>query len=225
MNRFARRILGDAVPLALPRAADKVSERWWSLPPRIRLAVIAGAALLLVLAVGARIMLSPYGPPEQVLISRTYLAAGTVVEAADVEQARWPRDIVPATALTASELAEGALRLSAPVPRGGVLTADHLAGGGIAGLVPDGRVAVPLGSDVLPPLSQGTRFDLVTRDQHARGVVVARDAMTIADDGDVIWVAVAPTDGAAVAAAASGGMATIIPVVQPPHLAGMPSMP
>jgi Flp pilus assembly protein CpaB len=199
----------DGAPVALPPRLDRLSERWWAARPRTRAVMLACGAGLVLLVGLAHVAASPFGPPQTVLVATRDLPAGHPLSVADLRTTGWPRDLVPAGALSSRDpWPDRTLR--APLPAGAVATDRHLGDLGLADLLPDGRAGVPVARDLLPDLRVGTRVDLVGRDLHGQAVTLTADAFVVGDDGDTQWLAVAPRDAAAVAAAAAAGTLTTV---------------
>ncbi len=206
-ERLSRLLAGP--PIELPAALDRASERWWASPPRIRAGACIGLVVIVALTAAVRMLASPYGPPEQVMVAVSDLNVGDRLSPTDLRPMTWPRDLVPEAAARADALEPGTTVI-APVPAGSIITARHVAHAGIASLLSDERVAVPIATQLLPQITSGMRLDLIGR-EHDRAVTLARNAVVLAVEDDVSWVAVNPQEGASVAAAAAAG--TIVPVV------------
>ncbi len=194
----------------LPGGLDALSERWWALDPRGR-AVLFGIALACLVALaGARGLSAPYGEEREVLVATEDLPAGAVLEPGEgLRTARWPADLVPDGAtLDATGVLRGAL------PAGSVLTDAHRVTGGVGALAGEGRVAVPLPADALPPLAAGDRVQVVTADADGVGRTVTDAAEVLATDDTAVWLAVAPDAAGEVAAAGLRGTLTV--AVLPP---------
>lgn len=194
----------------LPPWADTMSERWWSLSPRVRAVVLAALAVAALALVGRGATRSPWGPPVAVLVAAGDVAAGSAIGPDDVRVARWPARLVPADALTGAPA--GALppdaRARWPVPAGSILTTRHL-GAGMAGLVGDGEAAVSVPRDGLPTLGVGDVVDVIASDLDGRGTRVAVGARVLASDGAFLWLAVPGDRVEAVAAAGAAGRITL----------------
>lgn len=201
----------DGPPPVLPAGLDRLSERWWSLRPRHRAIAIVLLAAVVVLVGPLRLAASPHGPPTTVLVATRDLPVGHDLTADDLRTATWPRDLVPDGATTQ---ARGTV--TGPLPRGAVATSAHLAppGSGVAAAVPEGRVAVTIPAELLPPLPAGASLDLVAPDPDGTPRVVATDATVVTDDGTLVWVALAPPEAPAVAAAAAREQ--IVAILRPP---------
>ncbi|MFA9432194.1 SAF domain-containing protein [Egicoccus sp. AB-alg2] len=196
----------DGTPAALPRSLDALSERWFRAGPRLRLALVV--ALLVLAATGyvARITTSPWGAPTPVLVAGADLAQGQDLRAQDVQRARWPADLVPSDAV----LDVSDARLATAVPAGTVLTARHLASGGVAGALADDQAAVAVPRELLPRIPAGSRVDLVGAASDGTANVLAGDVPVLRVDTDDAWVAVPRADAAAVAGAAAVGALTAV---------------
>jgi pilus assembly protein CpaB len=164
---------------------------------RRRAAVLLGLALVLGGVAASDVarreaaVRAQLGPPVEVVVARTDIAAGRRVEAGDLAVRSIPAHYVPAGAATVPETLIGQ-RLAAPVPRGGQLGAALIASEpGAAGppVRPGERAAdvVALGARAL--VVPGARVDvLVTRDGGAElaledvEVLAARSAGPAARD-------------------------------------------
>jgi hypothetical protein len=207
LPRLARPL--DGAPFAAPAILDRVAERWWRFPPRVR-ALWFIAAVALTLAAGTlHLTTSPWGAPTTVLVAAHDLSVGQPVGPDDVRLADWPASLVPAGAVL-----EPAGTVLAPVPAGSILTDLHLGDGGIGAALPEGRAAVGLPAELVTDLPPGSTIDLVAPDLDARGVVLASGAVVLVDDGAQVWVMVDRPAAADVAAAAANGTITV--VVVPP---------
>lgn len=190
----------DGPPFALPALLDRLAERWWAAPPRLRALAVAGAAALLLLAGLTQAATGPHGPPVEVRVAARDLPVGHVVTSGDTVRRSWPRDLVPDGAVTdATGTVVGAL------PRGAVVTDRHLSTEGLGAAVADDRVAVAVPLDLLPPVSPGLRLDLVGAELDGRPVVLATDAVVVTIDTASVWLAVDHDDAPAVAAAGLTG--------------------
>jgi hypothetical protein len=138
-STLADRLQGP--PIALPAALDRCSEYWWRLPPRARVAAVV-LALAMVLAGGelrvAQARNHWGGPPRRALVAVRDAAIG---QPPQVRAVRLPPALVPRDA--PQQVDDGA-RLAFALPKGAVLTREHLsARGPAAGLQTDLRV-VPI---------------------------------------------------------------------------------
>lgn len=196
-------------PVALPALLDRVSERWWRLPPRVRVAVVALVAVLVLAAVGRGATRSPWGAPTPVLVARSDLAPGDPVTSDALRTASRPDDLVPPDALTEpGQLPTGA-RVRGTLPAGTVLTARHLAPG-VAGLVAPDEVALPVPRDGQPPLQAGQAVDAIVTSVQGTGTRVASDARVLAVDVDWLWVATPADRVDALAGAATSGQLVLV---------------
>ncbi len=148
-NRLVRRLQG---PLpALPTAVDRWCERWWRLPPRVRVLLILLLLAVALIAGEARVARAQRrwgGPPRRALIA---VADAHVGAKPDLRQALLPPAMVPPHAL---QTVAPDTRLALALPEGTVLTRAHVSPRGPAvGLDPGVRV-VPLpvqpGLDIHP---------------------------------------------------------------------------
>lgn len=190
-------------PPELPALADRLSEAWFSLVPRVRAALLVAGALVLLLVTGTGAARSPWGPPVEVLVAAVDLTPGAAIGPEDVRVERRPAGLAPDDVVTGPSQVDGA-HVAGTVVAGSVLTARHLAGADpvTAGLA-DGRVAYPVDAATLPPLQVGQRLDLVASEFDGRGRTLARDARVIAVADGTVWLDVAREDAAAIAGAAA----------------------
>ncbi|MDP9023607.1 MAG: hypothetical protein M3N57_13100, partial [Actinomycetota bacterium] len=98
--------------------------------------------------------------------------------------------------------------LAVGLPAGNLLTAAHLAAGGLAATLPPGRVAVPV---ALPgvAVTAAQRVDVLTATPDGGGVRLATSARVLSVDGDTVWVEVEREEAAAVAGAGAFGQLTV----------------
>lgn len=181
---------------------DRLSERWFGLPPRVRAALLVAAATVLLLATGVGAARSPWGPPVEVLVLVGDVDAGDPLGPADVRPERRPTGVVPDDAVRGADDL-GDARAAGRLVAGTVLARRHLAGhDGIAtGLAPD-RAAFPVDAALLPPLVAGQRVDVVAGDVSGAGQVLSRDARVLAVTDGTVWLEVARPDAPALAGAA-----------------------
>ena len=183
---------------------DRVAEGWWRLTPRTRAAAGVVASVALVVAVVARLALSPYGPPTAVLVARSDLAVGSTVEPGDVDRTRWPVGLLPAAPpVTRAELA-GA-RLATDVPAGTVLNRAHLRDAGPLATLTEDAAAVPVPAELLRGVTPAARLDVVGVAGDGSGRVLARDTRVLAVEDGTVWLEVGRDAAADVAAAALRG--------------------
>ena len=194
-------------PFALPALLDRLSERWWSLPPRVRATVLVVAVVVALAAVGRGATTSPWGPPRQVLVAAVDRPVGGALGPDDVRTASWPDDLVPADAIAPDDLPVEA-RLRGFVAAGTVVTRQHLATG-MAGLVDDGEAAVAVPADGLPLVRGGDVVDVVAAHPDGSGVRVASAARVLAVEDAFVWLGVAQAQVDAVAAAGAAGRLTL----------------
>lgn len=196
-------------PLVLPRWLDALSDRWWGLTPRVRVATVLGMVLLLVAASTFRLVASPYGSPVPVLVAVTDLPMGTVLEPDDLRAARWPDELAPPGARGTP-----AGTLIAPLPAGAVLTDAHVTDRGLGGMVGPGQAAVPLPAELVPALEVGAAVQVVATAADGTGLVLATRAEVVAADGTSLWLAVPEETAADVAAAGLRGTVAlaVVPV-------------
>ncbi len=197
-------------PPALPALLDRASERWASATPRLRVLAIAVLVALFALGGLVRVTASPYGPPTTVLVAARDLAVGERPDAADLQARRWPSDLLPAGAFASFADLGAETTVIAPLPAGAVATSRHLGGLGIAELLDGEVVGVPVPAESVPEVEPGTRVDLVGRDAYGDPVRLGSRALLVTDDGVTVWLAVAPSEAAGVAAAAAVGTLTLV---------------
>lgn len=185
----------------LPALLDRVSERWWSLGPRVRVAVVLASAVLLPLFVTSAEGGAP--PTAEVLVAVRDLPPGTRIGPADVAvRHREDTDLPPAATTSLPPDVQTAML----VPTGSVITSHHLSDHGIAGSIPSGRVAVAVASDRLPTsLRPGQRLDLLAGGPDGSGQVIASEARVLANHGDHIWIEMSREEAAQVAGATAWG--------------------
>jgi pilus assembly protein CpaB len=191
-------------PYRLPGAADRIAEGWWRLSPRLRLLLGAVAAASLLTSVLLRVALSPYGPPVPVVVVTEDLRAGDALAGPAVALARWPRELVPAGALSQRSDAVGA-RLTMGVTAGTAITARHVVGDGPLSGLAAGAAAVPVPSSALRGVAGGVRLDLIVTLGDGTGRALARDVRVLAEDGGTTWLEVDRALAPDVAAAAARG--------------------
>lgn len=187
-------------PVVLPPWLDALSDRWWGLTPRVRIATVLGMLLALLAASSLRLVASPYGSPVPVLVAATDLPMGTALEADDLQAARWPGELVPSDARH-----QVVGTLTAPLPAGAVLTDAHVTDRGLAGVVEPGQAAVPLPADLVPALDVGAAVQVVASAADGTGLVLAERAEVVAADGTSLWLTVPEAAAADVAAAGLRG--------------------
>lgn len=204
----------DGPPPTLPGLVDQASELWWSLPPRLRLALTTIGLLCLPWA-GAAAVGGP-ATTVPVLVANHDVGPGAPVGPDDVRTVVRPAADAPPTALRT--LPDGA-RAATTIPEGTVLTRHDLADHGLSGSVADGRVAVAIPADGLPPhLGAGQRLDLLAGAADGTGEVVASGARVIASDEGFVWIEMTRDEAAAVTAAAAWGSVGVglLPPDRPP---------
>jgi len=170
----------------------------------MRLLLGVAAALLVLAAVVVRVAASPYGPPVLVLVVAHDRQAGDILAGGDVTQVRWPRDLVPAGALSQRPEAVGH-RLTMGVTGGTALTDRHLTGDGPLTGIARGTAAVPVPSGAVRGLAGGTRLDLVVTLGDGSGRALARDVRVLAEEAGTTWLEVDRALAPDVAAAAARG--------------------
>jgi len=191
-------------PPVLPAWLDRLSEWWWSRPPRLRVALAVLAVLLALVVVGRGATRSPWGPPVPVLVTAVDLEPGVHVDGHDLRTVPWPAGLVPDDAVTALADLPDEARVRSAVPAGTPLTVRHLVSG-LAGLLESGQVAVAVPRDGLPVVPTGARVDVVTAGVHGEAARVTAAARVLALDGDWVWLGVPAEQADSVATAAVTG--------------------
>jgi pilus assembly protein CpaB len=191
-------------PPVLPAWLDRLSERWWGLPPRARAALVVAGIVLALVAIGRGATRSPWGPPVPVLVAAADLEPGVPVGAAELRSAQWPAGLAPNDTITALADLPADARMRSAVPAGTPLTGRHLVSG-LAGLVAPGHVAVSVPRDGLPIVPTGALVDVVTAGVHGEAARVTAGARVLALDGDWVWLGVPAEQADAVATAAVTG--------------------
>ena len=138
-----RRPALDGPPPSLPPVLDRLLERWWTLPPRVRAAAVLAAAVLVAGGAVGRVARSPYGPPVAVAVVVRDLPVGAPL-AGSVATERRPAGHVPVDAV-ASVPDDATVAMG--VVAGTVLTARHLRPGGPLADLPADTAAVAVGAD------------------------------------------------------------------------------
>ena len=206
-NRATPRLLSGP-PLALPRALDRLAERWAAAPPRLRLAVGVVTVVVVLAVAGRGAARSPWGPPVPIVLAAADLVPGQVVAAGDLRTAQWPSALVPPGRLDDTRDAVGQV-LAVGAPTGTPLTTRHIAPAGVAAGLDDGRVAMPVPLPTGTELAPGQQVDVHAGAQ-LRGRVVARAATVLAVGDGVVWLAVDRVDAPRVANAAATGALTVV---------------
>jgi Flp pilus assembly protein CpaB len=155
------------------------------------------------------------GGLREVAVAARAVAAGSVVQPADVARRRLPAALVPAAAPARSPRGRVAL---VDLAEGEVLLASRLAPegvDGVAALLPEGMraVAVPVDSARLP-LQRGHRVDVLATFETveptaAPTVPVALAALVLSTDDDAVTLAVTPDEAPRVAFAITRGLVTL----------------
>jgi hypothetical protein len=141
-----------------------------------------------------------WGATRSVLVAERTLGPG---DPAEVRAVELPIALVPPDAVSALD---EPVRLRQRIGEGEVLTVfDITVAAGPAGRAPAGTVVVAL-SD---PLSGGIGIGLPVQ-VAADGLVIAESATVVETIGDVVFLAVAPSEGPMVAAAAHQGTASLL---------------
>ncbi len=193
-------------PLPLPRALDGLAERWSAASPRARSALSLLVGVVVLAAAAGHATVTPYGPPTTVLVAARDLTPGLALTEDDLRPRSMPSDLVPEGALDA---ADGVL--AALVPRGAVVTLQHLGDGGWASGLPADRAAVAVAADQLPPLAAGTRVALVGSGHDGGATMLGRDAVVLAVESEAVWFSVDAGEAVDVTgAAAIGNLAVVV---------------
>jgi Flp pilus assembly protein CpaB len=188
----------------MPRPLDVLCERWWGLPPRVRVLLTCLGAVAIVGVLLADLGRSPHGPPVPVAVATSDLPAGHRLGPGDLADRRWPRDLAPRDGLEVD--AEGTLL--GPVARGTPVSTGMVGDGGLAALAADGTSVVSLPATLVPGDARGTHLDLVAPDVDGRARVLASAARVLAADEHHVHVEV-PTAAAPEVAAAGRGEALV----------------
>lgn len=126
----------------LPRPLDAISEWWSRLAPRVRMVFTAALIVGAVLALDGRTRAVDNrwgGPPVSVLVATSDLKVGDPLT--DVRTARLPPAVVPPAAVREVD-DDAALALA--LPRGAVVTRQHVDPRGAAAGLDEGMRAVPI---------------------------------------------------------------------------------
>lgn len=190
----------DGPPPSLPRALDLASERWWGLPPRARMllaGLVAGVLVLITVAPG---LPRAGSTAVEVAVAARDLPAGHELSSGDLRSERRPAELLPTGAT-----APGATgTLTSALPRGAVLTDEHLGTGGIGALLGEGRAAVAVPADLIADPRAGVAVELVATDDPG-GSTGASPApgRILRVDAEHVWVEVDASRAGTVAAAAT----------------------
>jgi hypothetical protein len=198
----------EGPPLRLPAALDRILEAWWERTPRARTLLVTVGSVGLAVLILLRVVLSPYGPPVDVLVARYDLEVGHLLTAQDLLPARWPRRLVPTDALradSATAVGLGGTVLAGRALAGAPVTERHLASGGRTGMLADWAVAVPAARSNLPPLTTDDRIDLIVLLGDGSGRTLAGDVRILGIDEDLVWLEVARSVAADIVAAERRG--------------------
>lgn len=202
-------------PPALPALLDRGAERWFALPPRVRVAIATITVVAVLLLAGAGAARSPWGPPLDVLVATERLPAGASLGAESTQRVAWPAGLVPGDAVPADDGVGTGESLGVGVVAGSVITRRHLAGdAGVAAGLGVGRAAFPLEAMAFGDLRDGQRVDVVAGDLDGRGRTLARDARVLATTPETVWLDIARDEAAGLAAAAARDAIRV--VVLPP---------
>jgi Flp pilus assembly protein CpaB len=206
-HRLLQRLLAGPPPV-LPPALDRVAEVWAAAGTRARMILVGVAIFGLAALAGRGAATSPWGGEVGVLVAAADLPAGHRLEPGDLSVAAWPGRLVPPDAPTDPAAVAGR-PLSVGLPSGGLVTAAHLAPGGVASGLPVGSVAFPLPLPDGVGLAPGQRLDLVAGDGAGGGSRLASGARVLSVDGAIAWLAVARDEAPALAGAGGWGEVTV----------------
>lgn len=174
-------------------------------------AALGAAAALAVASLQVDADRRAWGTMAEAVVVRQPVAAGSVVDAADVAVEPRPQGVVPHGAATEVDAVVGSATRTALVP-GEVVVAERLAGRGMAGtaaVVPAGRRALAVPHDLAAlPLQIGDRVDLVGGGAPWGGGLLAQRAVVVGV-GDA-GVVVAVTDEEVVAVAGGLGVGEVV---------------
>lgn len=193
----------------LPAWLDRLSEGWWSLHPRTRVACLSVAVVTIVFGAGARGLADPYGPERSVWVATQDLPSGAALDGHDGLR----RTAVPTQLLPDQPATTPTGRLAGPLPAGVILADGHLARGGVGELAGPGRAAVPVPPDALPPVAVGDRLQLIVAEGDGTGRIVADRADVLAHEPEAVWLGVDADASVDVAAGGTRGVltATVLP--------------
>lgn len=173
-----------------PRPVDAALEWWAALTGRSRALLRAAGVVVVLLAASGGLVDGRWGPPVDVVVAARDVPAGSAVTRTDLAVTQWPRDLVPAQALTSpaaladDAVADGAIAAGTPV------TTRNVHHGGAAAAAPAGTALVPVPADLLPVLPVGTTVDLAVAGLDGTARVVAEAATVVAVDGTWQWLRV-----------------------------------
>ncbi|WP_370323683.1 hypothetical protein [Euzebya sp.] len=201
-------------PPALPGPLDRAAERWAHLPPRLRIALVVAAVMLLgaLQANRLNVVQTRWGGEGQLVwLASATVAAGQPVSGA-VERVRLPAVAVPPGAVT-GRLPDDA-SLSLPLVEGAVLTEVHLAAEGPAAALPSDQRVVPLPVDPAWGVEAGTLVDVwavADRDRPPEPLAQARTIVQLTDDGPrpVALIAVQEDEVATITGALARGQVLV----------------
>ncbi|MEO5745170.1 MAG: SAF domain-containing protein [Terracoccus sp.] len=173
-----------------PRRRRARRARW----RRVTAALLAGVAALVTLSAVTRGRVPP--PGAATVVSVRALAAGSVVDAEDVEVIEVPVRVRPERAFAASDLVVGQV-VSSAVDAGEMLTPSRLVGADLLAGQPADRVAmaVPVLDVHATGARAGSHVDLYTTGSGARAAsnVVVLSVSGGSSDQDPTWGQAAPT--------------------------------
>lgn len=190
---------------------------WWTV---VLTSALATGWIVADAIAGAEAAREQWGSTTSVLVASRAVTVGEAIEPGDVSTERWPRALVPASAL--AELPPGAIA-TAPIVAGELLVAERLAPQGLTGvaaLLPAGTraVAIPTEPGTAPPLSVGDRVDVLVAlplemaGDGPPGFAVVTGAVVVATSDAAVTVAV-PRDSAPRVAVALGQGAVSLALV------------
>ncbi|MFZ6005106.1 MAG: Flp pilus assembly protein CpaB [Actinomycetota bacterium] len=190
---------------------------WWAVV--LTTALVTGWIVADSIA-GAQEARDQWGSTTSVVVASRAVRTGEVIEPGDVSTERWPRALVPDSALT--ELPPGATA-TAPIVAGELLVAERLAPQGLSGvaaLLPAGTraVAIPTEPGLAPPLAVGDRVDVLVAlpielaGDGPPGFAVVTGAVVVDTSDAAVTVAV-PRDSAPRVAVALGQGAVSLALV------------
>ena len=145
------------------------------LPPGLKYFVFAGVLGLIAVFmvngyISSRLVSAPISPTSQVVVAELDIAPGTVLSTRELRIASWPRDIVPAKALSDSKELEGRV-VQIPIGKGEPVLFSKLApagtSAGLGGLLDHNNLAVTVKTDevsgVAGFVNPGDRIDVLVQ--------------------------------------------------------------